>query len=144
MKNTQLSAAISDSVESSANVLHHHWHPVAWSREVAEKPVAVKLLDNPIVLWRSESGIVAFHDLCIHRGTPLSLGWTDNGRIVCAYHGWQYGADGMCKHIPSLPPDRGIPAKARTTVYHASQRYGLIWVCLEDPLPTSRNFPRSA
>jgi phenylpropionate dioxygenase-like ring-hydroxylating dioxygenase large terminal subunit len=118
----------------SDNVLLHCWHAVAWARDVAEKPLAVKLLDHPVVLWRSESGVAAFHDLCIHRGTSLSLGRVENGRIVCAYHGWQYGADGLCTHIPSVPPDRGIPAKARAGVYHATEKYGLIWVCLKTPV----------
>lgn len=145
MKNAQLSRRASNSREvlgtKPDSILSHHWHPVAWSREVAEKPVAVKLLDHQIVLWRSQGGIVAFHDLCIHRGTPLSLGWIDKGRIVCAYHGWQYGADGLCKHIPTLSPQRGIPAKAQTAVYHATEKYGLIWVCLKTPVADIPELP---
>lgn len=86
MKNSQPTKNASNGKKID-NVLTHYWHPVAWSRDVAEKLLAVKLLDHPVVLWRSESGVVAFHDLCIYRGTPLSLGWCENGRIVCAYHG---------------------------------------------------------
>jgi phenylpropionate dioxygenase-like ring-hydroxylating dioxygenase large terminal subunit len=63
----------------SDNVLHHYWHAVALSQDVTDKPVAVKLLDHPVVLWRSTDRVAAFRDLCIHRGTPLSLGWIDNG-----------------------------------------------------------------
>jgi phenylpropionate dioxygenase-like ring-hydroxylating dioxygenase large terminal subunit len=127
--------------EQTDNVLSHYWHPVARSREVAEKPIAVKLLDQPVVVWRSAEGIAAFYDLCIHRGTPLSLGWTDNGRLVCAYHGWQYGADGACVLIPSIPADRGIPAKARAVAYHAAEKYGLVWVCLKEPFADIPEFP---
>jgi phenylpropionate dioxygenase-like ring-hydroxylating dioxygenase large terminal subunit len=145
MKNAQSTRRTSNSHKASAtkpdSVLAHYWHPVAWSRDVADKPLAVKLLDHPVVVWRSESGVAAFHDLCIHRGTPLSLGWTENGRIVCAYHGWQYGADGICKHIPSLPPKRVIPAKARVGVYHATEKYGLVWVCLKAPVADIPEFP---
>ena len=146
MKTPEASVRISKSpkprANQSDNVLHHCWHAVAWARDVTEKPLAVKLLDHPVVLWRSENGVVAFHDLCIHRGTPLSLGWIDNGQIVCPYHGWQYGADGLCKHIPSLPADRAIPAKARVGVYHAAEKYGLIWVCLKTPIADIPEFPQ--
>jgi phenylpropionate dioxygenase-like ring-hydroxylating dioxygenase large terminal subunit len=145
MKTTESSATEPDSLQAETDptesILHHCWHAVARSGDLTEKPLAVKLLDHPVVLWRSENKVVAFHDLCIHRGTPLSLGWADNGRIVCAYHGWQYGADGVCARIPSLPPDRGIPAKARAIVYYAAERYGLVWVCLKAPLADIPVFP---
>jgi phenylpropionate dioxygenase-like ring-hydroxylating dioxygenase large terminal subunit len=146
MKNTELSVDQTDSHKAETsptdNILHHYWHAVARSRDVTEKPLAVKLLDHSVVLWRSENSVVAFHDLCVHRGTPLSLGWVENGRIVCAYHGWQYGADGLCKRIPSIPPGRGIPAKARAVVYHATEKYGLIWVCLKTPVADIPEFPQ--
>jgi len=115
------------------NVLRQFWYPVLWSKEVTDKPMATKLLDQPIVVWRSNGKVAAFYDLCIHRGTPLSLGWISGARLVCAYHGWNYGSDGNCTLIPSLPPDREIPAKARARAFHAQERYGLIWVCLDEP-----------
>ncbi len=34
------------------NVLRHYGHPVSWSKEVADKPVPVRLLDPPLVIWR--------------------------------------------------------------------------------------------
>jgi len=108
---------------------------------VADKPVKAKLLDQPLVLWRSNGRVAVFYDLCIHRGTPLSLGWLDNGELVCAYHGWRYGTDGSCTRIPSLPPDRAIPAKARANSFKAEERYGLIWVCLAEPRVDIPEFP---
>ncbi|HET9549188.1 MAG TPA: hypothetical protein VFQ03_03380, partial [Candidatus Binatia bacterium] len=64
MKNVQSTRKISQSLKSTETngdgVLTHYWHPVAWSRDVADKPVAVKLLDHPVVLWRSDSGVAAF------------------------------------------------------------------------------------
>ena len=97
---------------ATSEALCHFWHPVARSEEVTDKPIKVKLLDQPLVLWRSNGRVAAFYDLCVHRGTPLSLGWLDNGELVCAYHGWRYGADGSCTRIPSLPADRAIPAQS--------------------------------
>ena len=112
--------------------LRGYWHPVAFSEEAGGKPLAVQLLDERLVLCRLGGQVRAFHDLCIHRGTPISLGWVEGETIVCAYHGWAYQADGACVRIPSIPPEHPIPKKACLTAYRAQERYGLIWVCLED------------
>lgn len=125
----------------TSEALCHYWHPVARSRQVADKPVKTKLLNQPLALWRSEGKVAAFYDLCVHRGTPLSLGWVDGGELVCAYHGWRYRADGFCSRIPSLPPDRPIPAKARASSFRVDERYGLIWVCLDEPRAAIPDFP---
>jgi len=121
--------------------LRHYWHPVARSHEIDNKPVAVKLLDQPLVVWRSREQIAAFYDLCIHRGTPLSLGWLKGDELVCAYHGWHYAADGSCTRIPSLPAGHTIPAKAKARSYRAAERYGLVWVCLDEPRAEIPAFP---
>lgn len=123
------------------NVLHQYWHPIVWSKEVTDKPVSAKLLDQPLVLWRCNGTLAAFYDLCIHRGSPLSLGWIDGDRLVCAYHGWRYASDGRCALIPSLPPEREIPAKARARAFHVQERHGLIWVCLGEPKQDIPEFP---
>lgn len=114
--------------------LRYYWYPVAWSSEVTDKPIPVRVLDQPVVLWRSNGAITAFYDLCIHRGTPLSLGWLsqDGSELICGYHGWHYGPTGACTWIPSLPPGRTIPLKARATPYRVEERYGIVWLCLED------------
>jgi phenylpropionate dioxygenase-like ring-hydroxylating dioxygenase large terminal subunit len=124
-----------------AEALRHYWHPVARSDEVGDRPIPVRLLDEALVLWRAGEQVMAFYDLCIHRGTPLSLGWIDHGELVCAYHGWSYAANGACTRIPSLPPDRAIPSKARATVYRAAERHGLVWVCLGEPVAEIPELP---
>jgi len=72
-------------------------------------------------------------DLCVHRGTALSLGWIAGREIVCPYHGWRYAADGRCVAIPQLEDPTRVPAKARVPAFLAQERYGLIWVALEEP-----------
>ncbi|MGH7809363.1 MAG: Rieske 2Fe-2S domain-containing protein [Candidatus Binatia bacterium] len=123
------------------NVLRKFWYPIKWSKEVTDKPVPVKLLEQPLVIWRADGKVSAFYDLCLHRGAALSLGWVDCGNLVCPYHGWNYAADGSCVKIPSLPPDREIPAKARVKAYHVQERHGLIWVCLDEPRQDIPEFP---
>lgn len=113
------------------------WHPVSYSYELTEAPRNVKLLDKALVLWRDQSGRAqVLEDLCIHRGTALSLGRVEEGEIVCPYHGWRYRADGRCTLIPQLADPTKIPHKARVASFSCQERYGLIWVALgASPLP---------
>src|SRR5215468_814609 len=117
--------------------LREYWHPVAASAEVNDKPLGVSVLDEPLVVYRVKDRLVALKDLCIHRGTPLSRGWLD---------------DGGCLRIPALDPGQPIPRKARVAAHRAAERYGLVWVCLEEPCapipelpeledPSLRTFP---
>jgi nitrite reductase/ring-hydroxylating ferredoxin subunit len=87
-----------------------YWHPVAYADEVGERPVAVRLLVDEFVVVRLRGEVRAFVDRCVHRGTPLSLGWVDNDRLRCSYHGWAYDCDGACVEIPSVP---GLTPRAK-------------------------------
>lgn len=111
------------------------WHPVAYAHQVKDTPLAATLLGEAVVVWRTSDGRAhAMRDLCIHRGTALSLGWVADDCLVCPYHAWRYDASGACVRIPQSATAT-IPAKARTPVYQCQERYGLIWVCLTDGEP---------
>jgi vanillate O-demethylase monooxygenase subunit len=110
------------------------WHPVAYAADVADTPHATTLLDEPLVLWRDGAGALhAFRDVCVHRGTALSLGCVEGDELVCAYHGWRYRGDGACVAIPQLPEPRRVPARARALAYPVVERHGLAWVALRSP-----------
>ena len=110
------------------------WHPVAYAADVARAPGATTLLGEPLVLWRDARGALhAFRDVCVHRGTALSLGCVEGDEIVCAYHGWRYRGDGACVAIPQLADPTRVPARARAIAYPTQERYGLVWVALEAP-----------
>jgi vanillate O-demethylase monooxygenase subunit len=110
------------------------WHPVAFSSDLAGQPVHADLLGEPLVLWRGPAGDPrALADLCVHRGTALSLGRVSGDELVCAYHGWRYRGDGRCVAIPQLEDPGRVPARARVPAFAVQERYGLIWVALEEP-----------
>ena len=116
------------------SALRRCWHPVGYAGDVTTAPRAALLLGERLALWRDGSGSVrAFKDVCVHRGTALSLGTVQGGELVCAYHGWRYGADGRCTAIPQLADPARVPARARAIVYRAEERYGIVWVALEEP-----------
>ena len=109
------------------------WHPVAYAHTLTNQPLAAKLLEEHLVLWRGTDGKPkALRDLCIHRGTALSLGATYGDEIMCPYHGWRYNTEGVCTLIPQTQRDT-IPTKARVPAYRCVERYGLIWVALAEP-----------
>jgi len=114
-------------------VLQREWHPVLRASELKDQPVAVRVLDEPVVVFRTKDGVHAFKDLCIHRGVPLSLGKIVDDELMCPYHGWRYNASGMCTRIPAMPADRTIPAKARAIAYRCVEAANLIWVCTGTP-----------
>jgi phenylpropionate dioxygenase-like ring-hydroxylating dioxygenase large terminal subunit len=117
------------------------WHPVMYSADLSDRPRPALLLDEPLVLVRFADGVRAFRDLCVHRGTALSLGWLEDDRLVCAYHGWTYSEDGQCVRIPARHGSR-IPGRAKLRRYECMEKDGLIWVCLGDePLFPPPDFP---
>jgi phenylpropionate dioxygenase-like ring-hydroxylating dioxygenase large terminal subunit len=110
------------------------WHAVAFADAVSHQPQRAVLLGQALVLWRDSAGQPhALNDVCIHRGTALSLGRVIGDELMCPYHGWRYGPDGRCVAIPQLADPTQVPGKARVAAYRCMTRYGLVWVALEEP-----------
>jgi len=125
---------------SQSKRLSQFWHPLASVEEVTEQPRRFTLLDQHLVAFRAGDGISVFKDLCVHRGAALSLGEVRNGCIVCPYHGWEYDAAGACVKIPAQP-GKPIPAAARAIAYRVAEKYGVVWVALEEPIQDIPHIP---
>src|SRR5262249_30724984 len=69
--------------------LPNHWYVAANPGELGRKPLARIILNEPVLLYRSEDGTpVALEDRCPHRRLPLSMGKLLDGDILqCHYHG---------------------------------------------------------
>ncbi len=91
-----------------------------------------------MVLFRDGDGVAAaLHDRCPHRGVALSLGAVSEGAVACVYHGWRFGRDGACVHIPSLCEGRPIAAGIAAEAYACAEQDGYVWVWTGDGAPTS-------
>jgi phenylpropionate dioxygenase-like ring-hydroxylating dioxygenase large terminal subunit len=122
-------------------VLLNEWHVVARCTDVTEsKPLGVRLLGEDVVVWRQGERLMAWQDLCLHRGTRLSLGSIEDGLLMCPYHGWTYSEEGRCVKMPAHPEQAPSP-KARVRTYRVQERYGWIWVSLGDPTRDVATFP---
>jgi len=115
---------------SHATVVHlpRAWFIVCAAGELRQRPLAVKLQGEPLVLFRGKDGApVAFVDRCPHRNVPLSLGRVEQGTLRCGYHGWRFDAGGACVELPGLQAEPGARSRCATT--HAARELdGFVWV----------------
>jgi phenylpropionate dioxygenase-like ring-hydroxylating dioxygenase large terminal subunit len=116
-------------------VLRRFWYPILRASHLDAGPQPFTLLGEAIVVWRKPNGTpAAIADRCCHRTAKLSLGYLDpGGNIVCGYHGWTFDCTGKCVRIPQR---ENPEATGRIAVegYRAVERYGHIWVALDEPL----------
>ena len=111
------------------------WYLGATSQEL--KPglqVRRIILNQPIVIARSAAGeVFALRDICPHRLVPLSAGkqvqTEGETTLECPYHGWRFGSDGVCRHMPSIlehnPYD---PARIKVRAYPTHEANGMVFV----------------
>ena len=111
--------------------LRNGWYVAAWDDEVGREPLARTLLDEPIVLYRTEDGTpAALEDRCCHRSLPLSLGRVVGDELECGYHGLAFDAGGACVRVPgqsAVPPGAGVRS------YPVVERWKWLWVWMGDP-----------
>jgi phenylpropionate dioxygenase-like ring-hydroxylating dioxygenase large terminal subunit len=113
------------------NFIRNDWYVAAWPNEVTEKPLARRLGNEPVVLYREQNGrAVALRDRCPHRGAALSMGEVVAEGLQCNYHGMVFGDDGKCRRIPAQ--DR-IPSKACVKSFPLVEKDGFLWIWLGDP-----------
>lgn len=125
-----------ESSNSTTNKVLGHplnaWYVAAWDHEVTRKPMARRIADRPLALYRTEDGkAVALADACWHRLAPLSMGKTiGKDGIQCPYHGIVYNSAGRCA---SMPAQESINPSATVPSFPVVERYRFVWVWLGDP-----------
>ncbi len=101
------------------------WYLFGSISELARGPVSKLMLGRQLVAFRGESGALAVLDArCSHMGADLGCGRVDGDAIVCPYHNWRYGADGVCTHAPGVTHP---PRFARQRTFPAVERHGHIF-----------------
>ena len=111
-------------------VVQNAWYVAAWADEVTEKPLARRICNEPVVLFRTLEGkACALIDSCSHRGAPLSLGTVVAEGIRCNYHGVVFGCSGKCTKIPN---QEQIPDKAKVRSFPLVERDKILWIWMGD------------
>ncbi|MBN3908477.1 MAG: Rieske 2Fe-2S domain-containing protein [Nostoc sp. NMS1] len=106
------------------------WYPVCFLQDLpTDRPYTFSLYEEPFVLFKDQNGqLVCLTDRCPHRAARLSDGQIIDGKIECSYHGWQFGNNGQCLHIPQLPSNVKIPVNACVPSFKVLERQGIIWM----------------
>jgi vanillate O-demethylase monooxygenase subunit len=123
--------------------VRNQWYVAAYAHEVGRDLLGRTILGEPILLYRTEDGRpVALADRCVHRRFPLSEkpSRLDGDRVVCGYHGFTYGTDGVCV---SVPAQRRIPRTARLATYPVVEQDSFVWVWIGDREPGDTLPPRA-
>ncbi len=123
------------SEESVVLALRRTWQPVGNSAALRPgQATGHTLLETELVLARFPDGRLLAADVaCPHKGARLSAGRVRDDALMCPYHGWTFDAAGACQSIPSLlEPNPAKCAMAHLRTYRAQDRYGFIWVKLDD------------
>lgn len=112
------------------DLLPNFWTPVLPVAELEDKPVAVELAGENVVVFRNlreEIGVLL--DRCPHRGAALSLGHiAENSCLECPYHGWQFASDGTCTHVPLNNPSDVRLSQLSAVSLSTRVFAGLVWV----------------
>ncbi len=113
-------------------LLRNCWYVAAWGHEVGRTLLGRKVLEEPMVLYRTESGApAALLDRCPHRLLPLSKGTLKGDTIECGYHGLTFDCSGQCVRAPG---QERIPPTAQVRSFPAVEHMGMVWVWPGDPL----------
>ncbi|MEM7440119.1 MAG: aromatic ring-hydroxylating dioxygenase subunit alpha [Pseudomonadota bacterium] len=115
-------------------VLHNGWHCLARADEIPNSGdyLALKLLEEPIVLVRDGDTIRALSNVCQHRGMPLVQGTGRAKRFVCPYHAWAYRTDGRLMYATRMENEGFDPKSCGLTSFACVERFGFIYVSLSD------------
>lgn len=112
----------------AGRLLRRYWWPVWFSDQLGTRPVAVRLLGEDFVLFRTAPGGAAMVDkACPHRGASLELGRVEADGIRCCYHGWKFAGDGRCLDMPAEPPGTPLRDEVRIGAYPVREAAGLVF-----------------
>jgi nitrite reductase/ring-hydroxylating ferredoxin subunit len=123
-----LNRSENEAVMSGTRMTGDQWIPIGLE---AQYPVSsahpVVANGEPLVVWRDAIGhLHVWEDRCPHRGMRLSFGVVRGETLTCLYHGWRYGGDGGCRHIPAHP-DLEPPKTVCAKTYASAASRGLVF-----------------
>ena len=103
--------------------------------------ITYDIADDSVIITRSTPDtILAFHNVCPHRGRKLidTPAGKRNARgnkanIVCGFHGWTFSREGKCTFIEHHEDWQGVLTEERTSLGKVAvgEWGGFLWVNLD-------------
>lgn len=123
--------------------LRRFWHPIMMTARLTDKPMAIRILGEDLVLYRDLSGDIGLvHKHCSHRGMSLEYGIVATHGIRCAYHAWCFNHEGRILTRPARHPAARSRSACSTAPTQSSSTRG--WCSRISVLSSaSHRFPNS-
>ena len=113
-----------------SHAVRNGWYVAAFANEVGRKLLPRTILNEPVVMYRKESGeAVAVGGRCPHRHFPLGASCLEGDVVRCGYHGIAFGPDGACVDIPS---QETVRRNIRIPAYPLVEHGLWLWIWLGD------------
>jgi phenylpropionate dioxygenase-like ring-hydroxylating dioxygenase large terminal subunit len=98
--------------------------------------------DSIIVLRRDDSSIVAYHNVCPHRGRRLAEGAGQVANFTCRFHGWQWDLDGENIHVVDEKDWGGCLKKSEIALgkVRVDTWGGFVWINMDEDAEPLRTF----
>jgi nitrite reductase/ring-hydroxylating ferredoxin subunit len=102
------------------------WWPICLSCDVAPgQRQGFDFLGGRVVVFRDAAGSArVLSGVCPHLGADLGVGDVHEGTLRCAFHHWQFDADGRC--VRTGVGDR-VPRRARLFRFPTLEKHGIVW-----------------
>ena len=108
----------------------NQWYVAGFTSEISDKPIARTYLNRRVVLFRDDQGDAhALSGICPHRMMPMEHGVVQGDRLVCAYHGLKFDAEGACVEAPTSPT---LP-KCALAKFPIREAEPLVWIWMGQP-----------
>ncbi|MRI33906.1 3-ketosteroid-9-alpha-hydroxylase [Endozoicomonas sp. OPT23] len=114
------------------------WHVLAKADQITSEPQTFDYFGSRILAYRGEEDnkVNVMDAYCPHMGADLSKGCVKGNNIVCPFHAWEWGGDGVAK---SIPYSKRVPPKAVIKSWPTLEKNGLLMVWNDpegnDPIP---------
>jgi len=102
------------------------WFCIGAGYEFTNEPRMMNYFGTSLVGYRGEDSQVHILDAyCPHMGANLADGQVNGNSVVCPFHAWSWGADGVCNNIPYA---KKIPPKAVIKTWPTMEENNLVYV----------------
>ncbi|HCH21203.1 MAG: 3-ketosteroid-9-alpha-hydroxylase [Cellvibrionales bacterium] len=103
------------------------WFCIGAGYEFSGEPTMLKYFGTSLVAYRGEetNKLYVLDGYCPHMGANLADGCVKGDSVICPFHEWSWGSDGICDDIPYAS---AIPPRARIKSWPTMEINQLVYV----------------